>query len=497
MSDSYAQSRRWNVVEPLLAAMCERARGEIGLHGLSEDVLLTARLGLVHEHIEEKFGAPKVEALLDAWFDRVPALYERYARLLVEPQLETPETHVRGLYQLVRPKQPNPILKALAVEWLERFPRMDLSAEDELVGYLVRVQAWPELRAAARARLAAGFGKEEQRLAWLATASLVDFDAMRDELDAAAQADPNLLWYIRNRGWPERNDDWASQYGQPERLEWFVRTFRRHFDYVSHPTGSSRGNENKWDATDFIASVIRRLAADTSDEAIVALRRLRDAPKDGYTSLIKSVRVEQRQARLEADFQPARLADLASLVLAEPPRTVADLQALALDTLDRFQAQLRGDALNRIDRFYGPAGPLDENACRDWLAIQLEDSLRSDGVQVTPERLMPKGRRADLVLALGDLQLPIEAKGQWNRDLWTAADLQLDAFYATDWRAGGVGIYLVFWFGPEAPPPRRLKAPPRGLPRPTTPEELRQGLIGQIPEHRRGAIEVFVLDASR
>lgn len=496
IGDSYAESRRWNVIEPVLAAVCERARLDKGLVDLADDVLLTARLGLVYEHVEEKFGAPRVEALLDAALRARPGLFERYARMLVEPQLEADSSHVRGLYQLTRPKGADPIITQLAVDWLAKFPHQDLSAEHELVGYLVRVGAWDALRQVTQARRATGFEDDEQRLAWLATASLVDFQAARPDLDVAAKAHPNLLWLIRNRGWPDRSADWSPQYGDPARLRWIVETFRERWHFVSHPTGSSTGDQNDWDATDFLSSVIRRLAADASDAAVAALVALRDAPVDGYTALLKNASVEQWQAKLEAEFQPANLDQVFDVVRVLPPRTTFDLQAITLDVLDRYQARLRGDDVGRVKLFYGPDGPLDENTCRDRLAMQLADQMPF-GIELVPERQMPEGRRADLVVALGGLQLPIEAKGQWNRQLWTAADQQLDAFYGKDWRAQGFGIYLVFWFGAAMPRPRHLQAPPAPMAPPATAEALKQALVERIPAARRGAIEVVVLDVSR
>src|SRR5262249_42576229 len=65
VSESYAESRRWNVIDPLLAALCERAQGGAGLTDLSDDVLLIGQVGLIHEHVEEKHGGRALEAELD------------------------------------------------------------------------------------------------------------------------------------------------------------------------------------------------------------------------------------------------------------------------------------------------------------------------------------------------------------------------------------------------------------------------------------------------
>ncbi len=44
------------------------------------------------------------------------------------------------------------------------------------------------------------------------------------------------------------------------------------------------------------------------------------------------------------------------------------------------------------------------------------------------------------------MNLPIEIKGQWHKEVWTAATEQLQN-YTREYRSDGRGIYLVLWFG--------------------------------------------------
>lgn len=50
------------------------------------------------------------------------------------------------------------------------------------------------------------------------------------------------------------------------------------------------------------------------------------------------------------------------------------------------------------------------------------------------------------------LTVPVEAKKDDHRGLWTAWRTQLQALYTIDPAARGYGIYLVFWFGHESMP---------------------------------------------
>ena len=107
-------------------------------------------------------------------------------------------------------------------------------------------------------------------------------------------------------------------------------------------------------------------------------------------------------------------------------------------------------------------------------------------------------KRADLAFARGAMQLPVEVKGQWHKDVWDAATSQLDVQYLVDWRCEQRGIYCVLWFGDvPSSSKRRLKAHPDGVSAPASAEEMRTMLIGRIPEARRALIDVVVFDFDR
>lgn len=93
--------------------------------------------------------------------------------------------------------------------------------------------------------------------------------------------------------------------------------------------------------------------------------------------------------------------------------------------------------------------------------------------------------------------LPVEVKGQWHKDLWHAADTQLDRLYSYDWRAERKGIYLVFWFGPDVPKNKKLKSQTSGAKPPTSAEGLRAALIENSDVAKKGNVEVFVMDLTR
>ena len=91
------------------------------------------------------------------------------------------------------------------------------------------------------------------------------------------------------------------------------------------------------------------------------------------------------------------------------------------------------------------------------------------------------------------IMVPVEVEGQWHKDLWSAADDQIDKLYLADWRTDRRGIYFVLWFGPGT----KLTAPPAGIIVPATPEELRASLAAASTACKTGMVEVVVLDLTR
>jgi len=496
IAQSYGQSKRWNFITPILVGLLQRIASGQGLDGVPEDVILSGRLGCEWELNGDADEGKALRDTLDAWLVSNGDVFATYARLLIEPQLTKTgdNAHVSGLYQLTRQAEVAPIVTALAQDWLVRFPEMPATAEIELIDHLARFHAWSVLRAAATARRAAGYRNDEHRRTWLAAEFLADFDRFQADLAEGETIDRELMWHIRRHGGVRRSDP-GDAGGALARLVWLIRTFRPLHKAIGRPTGTTSGNQNEWDATEFLQGAIGELASDTSDAAITALTELRDEASDGYTDAIRKASSDQIQARREGDFKPLRLDDLAAVLRQAPPATIQDLRAIALDALASVQRQVRGDDVDSAKLFYDGGAPLTENRCRNVLTTLLRGTLPF-GIDCVPERAMPNGKRVDLVLAIDALQLPLEAKGQWNPHLWTGAADQLDGLYTKEWRASGAGIYLVFWFGPGGPEGRILKAPPKGQALPRTPEELAAALSARLPEHRRADLSIVVFDVS-
>ena len=136
-----------------------------------------------------------------------------------------------------------------------------------------------------------------------------------------------------------------------------------------------------------------------------------------------------------------------------------------------------------------PVKPKHEEHCRDALLSDLR-GLLPDGVVAEPEGEYANDMRADIRVAFGDFNVPVEVKKDRNRQLWSSLNNQLIAKYASDPATGGHGIYLVFWFGGEGMP-----APPQGRP-PADAVELRDLLEAQLAPSDKHRISICVVDVS-
>jgi len=494
IAQGFAHGTIYNYGFAIMAGLYERMRSGKGIADLSEPLKQAALLLSYEEYgwnIEKEKEA--LRTALEA--EVIPTSEERrvFARLWIEPALATGNEHVAGLYKLAHDPDWQATAAALGASWLTAFPNVPESVEAELVDCLTYGGAPDALRNIAEARAGTVFRNFDHMLSWLAIEVLVRFGLVRLDLVGIGADHPEFIWFLRNRLQFERRGGVLPL--TVAQAEWIIAEFREQWPYAVL-IGTGSGNTNDYDATDFLRSLISRIADDTSVEASEAMARLVAGPKDSYAELIRHMAAEQRQKRAEEDFSALAPGDLAALLDDGPPGNIEDLKALVLEEMAVAQRKLVGDDLDSVVEFWDDTGiPRDENRCRDRLASMIGPELARYDIQRITEADMPQTTRADLAFARGAMQLPIEVKGQWHTDVWDAATGQLDVKYLIDWRSEQRGIYCVLWFGdmPSASN-RRLKVHPDGLPAPTNAEEMCAMLTARIPEARRALIDVVVFD---
>jgi hypothetical protein len=487
---SFAQGRHWEAGYIIVAALAERLRTSRGFEDLPSERLMAGLFELRFAHIDDHAGIGDLSGALSAAL-RERGEWEAAQRLYIEPQLGTRQSLVAGLHELLQGPSDSKLAEKLAAEWLERFEDIAPEPEAELIDFLLPSPAGVEVlrRLLPKRRSVEGL-EDERRRNWDAVGLLVDFHATRKALEAAGGIEPELLWHIRSRLGGRFARARTARLSAAQ-LHFLIKTFRRHFPLENRPDAVTTGDTNPWDASEFIASLINQLGDDVSNDAIAALAELRDSQPDGYFFAFRVAAAEQKRKRVETDWRAADFATIASAVADEPPTDAAQMQAVLLEELDVVQRKLRGSDVDWYRDFYADQTPRIEDDCRDVLLKMMRPL--PFGIEAAPEGHLGDDKRCDIICTLGNLMVPIEVKGQWHSDLWTAADQQLDRLYVNDWRATR-GIYLVLWFGPGTSKP--LTKPPAG-PLPTTADGLREALAAQSATTRDGRTQVVVLDLTR
>ncbi|MCP4304530.1 MAG: hypothetical protein GY788_06565, partial [bacterium] len=205
-------------------------------------------------------------------------------------------------------------------------------------------------------------------------------------------------------------------------------------------------------------AVLRALRDRGSSEAVVVLRSL----------VVKMPGRPWLQTAVDHAVGVLRQTSWTALSPAEIHRLVLEPRARIVRSLPQL-ARVVEHALDDIaDRLKGatPEGvllwndaklqrPKSEGAFSDYLANRLRDALQGRRIVVNREvEIRPRptgvGERTDLLVQAASsaedlLQLPIEVKGCWHRDVLTAMEGQLYAQYMVDLGVD-VGVYLVGWF---------------------------------------------------
>lgn len=463
---------------PLPAAASALAACQWGVHFIGDDV------------------TPDIQKQLESIVFADQHSKETFLRDTLEPYLATGSEHVSGLYRLARSEEFEDVAGALALEWLKRFTKLSNSSLKDLMRAAIRYMPHNEVVKLVREKIGnKTWENEDQRGIWMGAAFLLDYDNCRDMLAPYADENKAHLWPIREMAFPDREQGGFWPQLTPAQNHFLIIRFGPAWPPAEHPSSGWCGDQNPWDASQFIAARINALAADLSDQAATLLRGLvNDEGLKGYQNQIKHVLVQQARRHAEEHKNTPSLSGVRSVLLQGEPISIDDLQALVVDELELLQRRLKDGPTNGVLPFWNGDKPQDENYCRDRIVEHLTPYLEQKfKVRPHTEGTMPDSNRCDFLNTSGALDLPVEVKGQWHREVWTAALNQLQN-YTREYRAQGRGIYLVLWFGtiPRKNPPRI-----HGKQSPQTAQEMESLLREQMEGKLSNFTRIFVLDVSR
>jgi len=476
---------------PMICGVAEMIRRGDPIDKINRDTL--AAVYMAWRHASRSNDAAQIDigpALEDVLF-KSEWDWEVYFRASVEPQLAKNREHIQELYYLEHEPRFATLAGCLAVDWLRAHPGLPPSIVTLLLTCALESACDEEVQTLVGRMLNVQLERETMLL-WRSAAYVIDFDRHRASLKEAAADNPALLWLIRDRMGPARSERFDRF--SLEQLAFVVEAFGSNWPIAYRPGTVTVGKRNPWDASEFIKRVIYAVAGRPTPNATEALQNLIANCAPSYADTMKHALALQRRARRDDEYAAPTVKQLRAVMACGLPEDIGDMQVWFADQIETLQDRIRNSDTNMWEAYWNGERPRHENFCRNRLIEHMSGSL-PPSIRFGPETLMPRGKKADIALTRNTIKLPVEIKGQWHSEVWSAASDQLDAKYAVDWQAEGRGVYLVLWFGDIAGKP--LPRHPEGLALPQSPGALRGMLMDRLPEARRSWIDVFVIDVSK
>lgn len=343
----------------------------------------------------------------------------------------------------------------------------------------------------------------EQRGVWLIICFLLEPALFGSFLRKYSKRNDGIVWNLRDLSQHAviKETDQSLRLSVSQ-MEYCALITGRAFKNVHMPDSLTVGDQNPWDATEFVRENINKLAANPARESTEALKRLlAEKSMASYHDHLRHSLANQAVIRRGGRIS-ATIMDRNNRVFeGGRPANIGDLHALLVDQLqiekeeiqhsntDGYKAFWRCDRHGKVDK------PEIENLCRDRLIDRLRQSLIPLDLHVEPEGSMASDKRADIVVSgSGSMKLPLELKRDSHADLWTACENQLERMYVRDPGAAGYGIYVVFWFGDKRT--GSMTGPPVGIKKPKSAADLEVALQSLVPAEQTTFIRVIVLDVT-
>ena len=492
IAEVHCENRYCVAEAPMIAGIAEMLRHDRSLTEIDRDTLAAAYMAWQRGPESDSSSLNSIAAEMETALFRSDGDWEDFFRTSIEPQLDRNRNYPNELSRLAYETCFSGLAGRLSVEWLRRYPALNLHAQTELLACALRNAPRKVARELVVDRRERAHPDSATLLLWLSADYVVDLEDRRSTLASAAAEHPEFIWLLRGRIAPEsgqRFDRFSLDH-----LEFVVEAFGAHWPNAPRPTGVTMSDCNPWDASEFIQHTIHAIASRPEPEATIALQGLIADHAPSYTDAMKHALALQLKGRRDHDYSVPTIDELRSAVTDGLPENIDQMRAYFADCIEDLQKRIRGSNTDMWEAYWANDRPRAEPFCRNRMIEHISGRL-PPSIRFEPERHMPRQRRADIAAIRNAIGLPVEIKGQWHRDVWNAACDQLDANYARDWQADGRGAYIVLWFGDVAG--KRLHRHPEGLTRPETPEALRRMLLDRLPEERRFRIDIFVLDLTR
>jgi len=434
---------------------------------------------------------------------------EKFLRDYVEPQLYIKGCKHPQVEWLRYDEAFKALRPSLSLEWLTRFPNIPLNAINELFelatefGERNRLKNLIIQRSDEYLVFSPDQGNdkelEEKRNFWLIRAFYF-LSGPPEKYWSWLKNDKNLLILLEQHS---RKINYSNHSHWPFltsiKVETILNAFIDTWPKVDLPDSWGTGSPIGERAHRFLNEITWNLDKDDADNALPVLDRLLldQRYKDLFLDL-RSIRSSQIRKKALRDFEAPEPRKIVGLLDQNEIATVEGLRALLLDELLLYQADLNGSETTSKDIFYKDykmGERLGEVDATLHIAERLRLRLEHKGITVTPEHQLKDANRCDFtctkVIENQRRLLVTEVKGQWHKELYSAAEKQLHERYAIHPDAEQQGIYLVLWFGSN----ENIAGKKKHII--TSAQTLNESIEMTVPLELKGLIDIFVLDVSK
>lgn len=247
-----------------------------------------------------------------------------------------------------------------------------------------------------------------------------------------------------------------------------------------------------------VDGLIKRLSQNPSQQAAHSLSRLsQSAELERWRSHIREGQMQQRAIRRSTSFHYVSTQRLRRTLYNRQPANAADLAAITTDQLETIAMRVRDGNTSGWRQYWdfakgkSPLKPRHEELCRDSLLSDLGPRLERLEIDAQPEGHYADDTRADIRVAYGNFNVPVEIKKSSHRGLWTSMQDQLVRKYTRDPGCDGCGVYVVLWFGSD-----RVMPSPEGR-RPSSARALKDALVRSLRTKERLKLSIVVIDVAK
>ncbi|MES9826859.1 MAG: hypothetical protein ABW201_01175 [Candidatus Thiodiazotropha sp.] len=498
---------QWSVAQKILYAAClEIMRVKGNLEGVDLCLLRALRTN-IHLHYravsEDERNALVTE--VDHLIFPDETNIEDFLRQYVEPQLAQSGC-IHPAVGLLRSEEVFSHLRAaLSIDWLKHFRELAIEPLETLFDITAQYGNRDDLKEIITERCSefifdypnptGNEDIEQKRIFWfvrawyfLDNAPEACWDWLKANKDTVFifQERSGQMSYGNHSYWPKLTSG---------KIEAILDAFIDKWPKVDLPNHWGTDSPKEEKAYRFLSEVVWSISSDNPDDAISVLEHLLADPrfKDLHKDL-KSIHTEQVRKKALRDFEPPTPREIVNRLDRDEVVTVEGLRQLVIQELQDFQNAIEGGEYNSADRFYEKGERLGEVRSTEIIAERLNLRLEPQGISVTPEHQLKNANRSDFTVTkmIGAKRrlLVTEVKGQWHKELYTAATAQLHERYSIHPDAEQQGIFLAIWFGPDEKVAGRKKH------RIGNAQELKTSIEATLKPELTGLIDVFVLDVS-